>query len=154
LSFWNSSSPIVPISLHTWKLLYTLLSSQPHTWQSQLHIYCKQTHYVRPWPNIVNSKNKLIIADFCKICTPFFDIATSATCFRPLPDNVSRSFVPLLAGVSSVRWADLVFNIASSKTCARHSFAVLRIGSCQAMVSFWFRESAATVDPLLRYLQS
>ena len=33
---------------------------------------------------------------------------------------------------------DLVFDIASSKTCSRHSFAVLRADSCRTMVIFEF----------------
>ena len=33
---------------------------------------------------------------------------------------------------------DLVFDIVPSNTCSRHRFAVLRAGSCRAMVRWWF----------------
>jgi hypothetical protein len=79
-----------------------------------------------------------------------FDMATSKTCLRPVPDADSLSFVPVLVGPEPASGSgrccsrrprhqhghldDLDDLFA---TCSRCGFAVPRLGSCRARASQW-----------------
>ena len=73
-----------------------------------------------------------------------FDIVPSTKCFRAVPDNLSRSFVPPIVGnrqlgvLNGSAAVNLVLNISTSKTCSQYRLAVISAGSCRAMVSCWF----------------
>jgi len=91
-------------------------------------------------------------------------LALSMTCFRAIPTMLCcpscRSLsvncqLDILDGAAAV---DLVFDIASSKTCSQCRLTKLRASSCRAMVSWWFGtmqqpstlSSASPVDDLFQ----